>query len=193
LEEKMPVNNSIKSKLIKKIYKFRLYTFSLFTDKGIKNDNEGTTFLIETFLNNKNRKFKKMLNLFWDNGFLGITLNKIFNLHIDLISNNKRAVHLALMNKKENNLDIDAIYNEKLEIDEKYDLIILNPDMKMGKEKLITMFKNMKNNLINDGEIWFVIHKDEGAKSFAEILKSEYNLEMIDKRKGFYVFKAKSC
>jgi 16S rRNA G1207 methylase RsmC len=51
----------------------------------------------------------------------------------------------------------------------------------------------MKNNLINDGEIWFVIHKDEGAKSFAEILKSEYNLEMIDKRKGFYVFKAKSC
>jgi 16S rRNA (guanine1207-N2)-methyltransferase len=193
LEEKMPVNNSIKSKLIKKIYKFRLYTFSLFTDKGIKNDNEGTTFLIETFLNNKNRKFKKMLNLFWDNGFLGITLNKIFNLHIDLISNNKRAVHLALMNKKENNLDIDAIYNEKLEIDEKYDLIILNPDMKMGKEKLITMFKNMKKNLINDGEIWFVIHKDEGAKSFAEILKSEYNLEMIDKRKGFYVFKAKSC
>lgn len=189
----MPVNNSIKSKLIKKIYKFRLYTFSLFTDKGIKNDNEGTTFLIETFLNNKNRKFKKMLNLFWDNGFLGITLNKIFNLHIDLISNNKRAVHLALMNKKENNLDIDAIYNEKLEIDEKYDLIILNPDMKMGKEKLITMFKNMKKNLINDGEIWFVIHKDEGAKSFAEILKSEYNLEMIDKRKGFYVFKAKSC
>ena len=40
------------------------------------------------------------------------------------------------------------------------------------------------------GELWYVIRKDQGAKSINKIMEDYYKLKVIDKSKGFYVMKA---
>ena len=42
-----------------------------------------------------------------------------------------------------------------------------------------------------DGELWFVIRKDQGAKSVKKELENNYNCLVVAKNKGFYVIKAK--
>ena len=45
-------------------------------------------------------------------------------------------------------------------------------------------------HLNDDGELWFVIRKDQGAISISEKLKGIYNVELLKKDKGFYIYKA---
>ena len=47
------------------------------------------------------------------------------------------------------------------------------------------------NHLNSDGELWFVIRKDQGAKSIAKELEKLYKLEIKEKNKGFFIFMAK--
>ena len=45
----------------------------------------------------------------------------------------------------------------------------------------------MKSN----GCLWFVIRKDQGAKSIMKNLEDIYECEVIEKDKGFFIIKAK--
>lgn len=47
------------------------------------------------------------------------------------------------------------------------------------------------NYLNDDGELWFVINKDQGAKSLIEKIKDVYNVNVLDKDKGFFVILCK--
>ena len=59
----------------------------------------------------------------------------------------------------------------------------------MAKE---TKLLKAKEHLNADGELWFVIRKDQGAKSIAKQLEKSYFCEEVCKNKGFYIFKAKN-
>ena len=48
-----------------------------------------------------------------------------------------------------------------------------------------------KEHLDEDGELWFIINKDQGAKSTKKVLEKCYNIEIVEKSKGFCVFRAK--
>ena len=56
---------------------------------------------------------------------------------------------------------------------------------------MLEILKGAKNHLLDNGELWFVINKDQGAKSTEKLLKECYNVEVLAKSKGFYVFRAK--
>ena len=73
----------------------------------------------------------------------------------------------------------------------KYDYIITNPPIRAGKETVLNILKGAKNHLLDNGELWFVISKDQGAKSIKKKLEVLYNIEIMEKNKGFYVFRAK--
>ena len=47
------------------------------------------------------------------------------------------------------------------------------------------------SKLNKDGELWFVISKNEGAKSVKKELEKLCTCEIIDKSKGFYIFQLK--
>ena len=47
-----------------------------------------------------------------------------------------------------------------------------------------------KEHLVENGELWIVINKDQGAKTVVEKLKKYYDVEIVKKSKGFYVIKA---
>ena len=48
-----------------------------------------------------------------------------------------------------------------------------------------------KYDLKDDGELWFVMNKDHGAKSTIEKMKNVYDLTILEKKKGFFVISCK--
>ena len=98
------------------------------------------------------------------------------------------------MNIKKNNVD-DVVHESRGydKVIEKYDMIVTNPPIRAGKKIVLEILGKAKEFLNINGELWFVIRKDQGAKSIAEELKRIYNLEIVEKSKGFYIFRAKMC
>ena len=45
--------------------------------------------------------------------------------------------------------------------------------------------------LFRSGELWFVIRKDQGAKSIIKDIEKNFKTEIKEKNKGFYVICAK--
>ena len=43
----------------------------------------------------------------------------------------------------------------------------------------------------NDGVLYFVIRKDQGALSIKKILEEQRQVEIINKDKGYFIFKVK--
>ena len=48
---------------------------------------------------------------------------------------------------------------------------------------------NAKNYLEKDGKLFLVIRKEQGAKSLIVDLKKIYNVEIVAKKKGFFILK----
>lgn len=117
------------------------------------------------------------------------TVDKIDSF--DAVDVNKRALHLAEMNKKENfapkvNFFFSNCYQN---INKKYDVIISNPPIRAGKNIVYEIVMNARNYLKEDGKLFIVINKDQGAKSLYKDLEKVYKCELINKKKGFWIIK----
>ena len=117
------------------------------------------------------------------------TVDKIDSF--DAVDVNKRALHLAEMNKKENfspkvNFFLSNCYQN---INKKYDVIISNPPIRAGKNIVYEIVMNARNYLKEDGKLFIVINKDQGAKSLYKDLEKLYKCELINKKKGFWIIK----
>lgn len=117
------------------------------------------------------------------------TVDKIDSF--DAVDVNKRALHLAEMNKKENfapkvNFFLSDCYKN---INKKYDVIISNPPIRAGKNIVYEIVMNARNYLKEDGKLFIVINKDQGAKSLYKDLEKVYKCELINKKKGFWIIK----
>ena len=78
---------------------------------------------------------------------MGITISKIMNTKSTLVDVNKRAVHLAKMNIKKN--DVDAVAFESniySEVSDKYDVIITNPPIRAEKFSIQQGMLEMSNS-----------------------------------------------
>ena len=56
---------------------------------------------------------------------------------------------------------------------------------------VLKILNGAKEHLNPNGSLWFVIRKDQGAKSVMKDLSLQFKCEIIEKSKGFYVIKAK--
>lgn len=187
-------NENLKSEIRKINYTFSSFNFTFYSDLGIFSKDKidyGSRVLLESYLSN-NMNSKKVLDLGCGYGFIGIVISKVTNSDVTLTDVNKRAVHLAKRNIDELKVNAKVLISDAYqEIEEKYEVIITNPPIRVGKEKVLEILINAKDYLNEDGELWFVMRKDQGAKSISKILESYYNLEIVDKSKGFYVFRCK--
>jgi len=196
LEHYFTNNQNLKSELRDINFSFDAYNFVFKSDNGVFSKNKidyASLFLVKTFFASKNKDYESLLDVGCGYGFIGITLSKLLNKHIDMVDINKRAVHLCEMNIKANKVDATVWESDIYEkIDNKYDLIISNPPIRAGKETLYKFLKGGLERLNKDGELWFVISKDQGAKSVKKELEKISTVEIVDKSKGFYVFLAKN-
>lgn len=152
----------------------------------------GSDLLIKTYLTLHNEKLK-ILDLGSGYGVIGITLSKLTESQVDLVDINKRSIHLTKMNIKKHKCNAEAFYsNAYSKITKKYNIVITNPPIRVGKEKLLEILINAKKHLLKNGELWFVIRKDQGALTIKKILENDYNIEIKEKNKGYLIFCAKS-
>ena len=172
------------------------YDFMFKSDNGVFSKNRidyASLFLVKTFLATNKKEVNSILDIGCGYGFIGITLSKILNKHVDMIDINKRAVHLCKMNIEENKVDCTCVEGNIYEgVDKKYDLIITNPPIRAGKKVLMEFLEGGLARLNKDGELWFVISKDQGAKSVKKVLEKSSSCEIIEKSKGFWVISAKN-
>ena len=182
-------NTSVESKEIttKAEIGGRLYTFktdnNVFSKKGL---DFGTRTLLES-IDIKNIA-GDVLDFGCGYGPIGIYIKSNTNSNVDMIDINERALNLARCNAKTNNVDVNIFEsNIYSNVNKKYDYIITNPPIRVGKKILYEILIKAKEYLKENGHLIFVINKDQGAKSTMKDMEKYYSVKLIDKNKGFYV------
>jgi len=164
------------------------------TDNGVfskSNFDRGTEILLKYLV--VKESFKSVLDLGCGYGVIGIYLNKAFDLSVDMVDINKRAINLTKSNIELNNAKANAFLSDGFEnINTKYDLIITNPPIRAGKELIYCFFEDAAKYLNENGEFYLVINKKHGALSAITRLKTIYSdVKVVNKKKGFNVIKCK--
>ena len=133
----------------------------------------------------------KILDLGCGYGVIGIVLNKLTGANVDMVDVNLRALHLTEMNVAANKCQNINVFESNVyeNINTKYTSIVTNPPIRAGKKVIYDMLFNAKEYLTDDGNLYFVIRKQQGAKSMMSDLEKEYNLEIIEKKKGYFIIK----
>lgn len=163
-----------------KIYRF-------ITDNGVFSKN-AIDFGTRTLLDNLPELNGKVLDFGCGYGVIGIYIKLNYNCFVDMIDVNDRVIPLAKKNALLNNANVNIFKsNIYSSINEKYNFIISNPPIRVGKKVLYEILMDAKKHLLPNGELWIVINKDQGAKTVARDLEKEYKVKIIDKNKGFYV------
>lgn len=185
-------NDEIKSN--EKIYvtKINDIELKLYTDNGVFSKNKldfGTRTLLE---NLEIDRFKgEILDFGCGIGPIGIYLSLKTKEKIDMIDINKRSISLAIKNSRLNNANTNIFESNIYEkINKKYDFIVSNPPIRVGNEVLYKILFEAKEHLNENGELWIVINKDQGAKTTTKKLEQFYDVTIVEKNKGFYVIKA---
>lgn len=187
-------NADLKSNIEK--YKTRIFDkeFCFNTDNGVFSKSKldfGTRCLLENLPLEEIKG--EILEVGCGYGVIPIILTRTVDKidSFDAVDVNKRALHLAEMNKKENfapkvNFFLSDCYKN---INKKYDVIISNPPIRAGKNIVYEIVMNARNYLKEDGKLFIVINKNQGAKSLYKDLEKVYKCELINKKKGFWIIK----
>lgn len=145
----------------------------------------GTRLLLESLP--LNEISGKVLDVGCGYGPIGIILSKVTKSEVVMCDINKRALHLARMNAKENRVEVDIREsNCYSNIDDTFDVIITNPPIRAGKEIVYDIVMNARLYMNNNAKLFLVINKDQGAKSLMRDLKEYYEVQVLKKSKGFF-------
>lgn len=184
---------NLKSEIEKVIAEINGIPFYFYTDNGVFSKGEldfGTELLLKNFkYDNPNNK--TLLDIGCGCGPIGIYASHL-GFAVDMSDVNKRAIHLSKMSLKEQGLNANAFESDAYKnITNKYDYIVSNPPIRVGKEKLYEIVMNAKEHLKDGGSLWIVVRKQQGAESMLRDMKNAYKIvEVIAKKKGFFIIKA---
>lgn len=171
------------------ILKEKMYAFitdnNVFSKKGL---DFGTRTMLECLDLNKIKG--DILDFGCGYGPVGIYIKLNTNSNVDMIDINERALNLARKNAKLNNAVVNIFESDIYSnVSKKYDYIITNPPIRVGKAILYKILFEAQDHLKENGKIILVISKNQGAKSLLKDLKETYEVEILNKVKEFYVFK----
>ena len=177
---------------IKKInQKLRNQEFDFCTSSGIfskEKIDKGTLILAENMIINKNAK---VLDIGCGIGILGIAAAKLFNADAVMSDINKRAVMLAKMNCKLNNVKCGIFQGnlyEKINGND-FDVILSNPPQTAGKSICFQLIGQSKNHLKNGGNLQLVARHNKGGKTLSKKMQEVFgNVKVIAKEAGYWVY-----
>jgi len=180
-----------------KIYTTKVgnYEFSFETNSGVfakQGFDFGSRLLVEALLSVN--LTGNVLDLGCGYGPVGVILGKHFNIKLDLTDVNVDALKLANSNLELNQVSGNVILSDAYgNITSKYDYIITNPPIRAGKKKVYELIFGARDYLKDNGELWIVIRKEQGAKSLLRDMENTYKTDIVIKNKGFYVIKCQFC
>ena len=185
-------NVDLPSKMVKKECFVLGKKFVFYTDNGVFSKDGldfGSRLLLETIP--LEEVGGKVLDMGCGYGVFGIVLNRLLSCSVDMVDVNLRALHLANINIKENACtNVKAFESNVYEnIISKYSCIVTNPPIRAGKKVVYDMVMNAHNYLEKNGVLFLVVRKEQGAKSLIIDLKKVYTVEVLKKKKGFFIIK----
>lgn len=171
-------------------------TFTFKTDIGVFSKDYidfGSKLLINSLKINKDVK-GNILEVGCGYGPIGISVASITDKTVHMIDVNERALQLAMYNSKNNNVDNVNIYKSDIyeNVNDKFSTIISNPPIRAGKKVVHAILEGAYEHLNDNGMLWIVIQKKQGAESALKKLQSIYPTVTIEnKSKGYYIISAR--
>jgi 16S rRNA (guanine1207-N2)-methyltransferase len=178
-------------------FTLRGQTFKFYSDRGVFSKNEvdfGSKLLIDVFV------FPTLdgdlLDVGCGYGPIGLSLAASEKSRVvHMVDVNERALHLSARNAERNSINNVNIYKSNcLDGVSKTDFaaILTNPPIRAGKKVVHTIFEQSYEQLKDQGELWIVIQKKQGAPSAIEKLQSQFGeVTVVEKKKGYFIIKAK--
>lgn len=154
----------------------------------------GSYTLIDTFIPNSTKK--SLLDVGCGYGPIGITIAKLYPyLNIKMIDINERAISLAKKNVEQNKAQNVTVLKsniyENIKEEESFDYILTNPPIRAGKKVIYEIYDGAIKHLNQNGELWVVIQKKQGAPSTIDHLNAIFgNCEIVTKEKGYFILKS---
>lgn len=133
----------------------------------------------------------KILDLGCGYGAIGIILNKLVGCSCDMADVNLRALHLAQMNSNLNDCNGTNIFESNIysNVTGKYNSIITNPPIRAGKSVVYDMLLGANDYLEENGHLFLVIRKQQGAKSVIRDLGLKYDVDVLKREKGYFILR----
>ena len=165
------------------------------TDDGVfsKGSFDRGTEVLLNFLDVEDHH-KTALDLGCGYGVVGTYLQKAYDIEVDLVDVNQRAITLAKSNLDLNNVKGNVFESDGLNsVTKSYDLIVTNPPIRAGKEIVYRFFEDSKKHLKKNGDFYVVVNKKHGAESAFRKLDTIYGVvELVGRKKGFHVYKCRN-
>jgi len=144
------------------------YTFRSCKDVFSKEELDyGSLVLVNTIRRHKELFSGEVLDMCCGYGTIGILISEFIKCNIDMCDINSTAVELAKINAKQNKANISEIFESDLfaKVTKKYNHIVSNPPIKVGKKVLLSFVDGSYNHLEDGGTLSIVIKKNLGADS----------------------------
>lgn len=139
-----PDTISDEKKIIIKINDINL---DIITDNGVfakRGLDYGTRTLLDSI--DTDRIKGSVLDFGCGYGPIGIYIKKKTKASVDMLDINERSVNLSIKNAKLNKVDVNVFKSNKFEnVKNKYDFIITNPPIRIGKKSYLKYLKIVKN------------------------------------------------
>lgn len=179
-------------------YTLRGHKLKFTTDIGVfsKRDVDfGSRLLVESFT--VPEVDGNILDVGCGYGPIGLSLAKSYpNRNVHMVDVNQRALELAKKNAMNNGVENVMIYESHCYegVDDRFAAILSNPPIRAGKKVVHAIIEEAKEYLVENGELWIVIQKKQGAPSAKEKMEQVYgNCEMVDRDKGYFILKSINC
>lgn len=180
-------------------FELRGQTFRFTSDRGVFSKKEvdfGSRVLIDSF--EVNNVKGPILDVGCGYGPIGLTIAKLRpGEQVHMVDVNERALALSEKNAKANGINNVQIYQSSCYSNVKindFSTILTNPPIRAGKKIVHEILEGAYNHLVEQGELWVVIQKKQGAPSALAKLESLFEeVEVVEKKKGYYIIRAKKC
>ena len=184
-------NNDLKSNRKDFDYYFNNEVFRFTTDNGVfskANVDYGSYILIKSIYKlNLGTSLLDLGSGYWPIGIILKRFNP--NVDVEMVDVNSRATDLAILNCKNNSTDIKVhLCEDILELDHNFDTITLNPPIRAGKKVIYSLYEKSKDKLNENGHLYIVIRKAQGANSSISKLETLFKVvDVINKDSGYYI------
>jgi 16S rRNA (guanine1207-N2)-methyltransferase len=178
-------------------FTLRGHKFRFKTDSGVFSRKEvdfGSRLLIESFDYGYNGG--KILDVGCGYGPIGLSVAKAFpDATVHMVDVNERALGLAKENAAQNAVENVRIYESDrlLQVEDgPFQAILTNPPIRAGKNIVHEIFEQSVDRLADNGELWVVIQKKQGAASTLAKLEELFaQVDVVEKKKGYFIIRAK--
>ncbi|PZN25892.1 MAG: 16S rRNA methyltransferase [Proteobacteria bacterium] len=189
-------NPEVESKPRRWNFRLRGFSFTFETDAGVFSKSEvdfGSRVLIDRF--ELPSVEGDILDVGCGYGPIGLSIAKSYpDRTVHMMDVNDRALNLSRKNAELNGVQNVRIYESdalsSVETDQ-VAVVLTNPPIRAGKQTIFRIYDRAFELLKEDGELWVVIQKKQGAPSTVDHLSQQFKeVTVVDKEKGYWIIKA---